>query len=91
MMNVLESMWRGDIALPDSACRQNNETKELGRLIDRHYQDLCNTLTDKQKETLEKYIGCVTELNAEENKNIFVYAFSLGVKLTAECFEVAGQ
>ena len=33
MMNVLESMWRGDIALPDSACRQNNETKELGRLI----------------------------------------------------------
>lgn len=91
MMNVLESMWRGDIVLPDSAFRQNNETKELGRLIDRHYQDLCNTLTDKQKETLEKYICCVTELNAEENKNIFVYAFSLGVKLTAECFEVAGQ
>ena len=84
-MKILEAMWYGDTELTPKAYSTTDKATNLAKLIQRNRQELCDTLTDKQKETFEKYIDCVTELTSEENKNIFIYAFKLGAQLTAEC------
>jgi len=44
-----------------------------------------STLTEQQKKTFEKYIECQDELSMASERDIFVYAFRLGVRITAAC------
>ena len=41
-------------------------------------------LTDKQKETLEKFDDCYAELTEINEREIFVYAFRLGMQIAIE-------
>ena len=56
----------------------------------KHYDMLRKGLTDQQKEVLEKYVECDTELTSMREREIFRYAFRLGAKITFEVmrFEV---
>jgi hypothetical protein len=44
-----------------------------------HHEALSGTLTDKQKELLEKFDDCYGELTDISEREVFVYAFRLGV------------
>jgi len=56
----------------------------------KHYDMLREGLTDQQKEVLEKFVECDTELTSMREREIFRYAFRLGAKITFEVmrFEV---
>ena len=43
-------------------------------------------LTEKQKETLEKFEDCRNEMHSVTERDAFAYGFRLGVRLMAESF-----
>jgi hypothetical protein len=47
---------------------------------------LDGTLTEKQKETLEKFEDCMNEMHSITERDAFSYGFRLGVQLIAESF-----
>jgi len=49
-----------------------------------HHDNLQATLTEEQKETLEKFDDSYAELTDINEREIFVYAFRLGVRIMLE-------
>ena len=62
------------------------EVKVLMGYIADHHDALLGMLTDKQKETLEKFDDCYAELTDINEREIFVYAFRLGMRIAIEVF-----
>ena len=86
MRSILEELWYGNIC-PNGGCREGTkEVKELMGYIADHHDALLGMLTDKQKETLEKFDDCYAELTEINEREIFVYAFRLGMRITMEVF-----
>ena len=55
MRSILEELWYGNVC-PNTRCREaTKEAKELMGYIADHHDNLQATLTDKQKEILEKF------------------------------------
>ncbi len=57
----------------------NGQGVQRGRYI-----QLDDTLTDKQKETLEKFEECMNEMHSITERDAFSYGFRLGVQLMTE-------
>ena len=84
MRSILEELWYGNVCL-SSGCRGGTkEVKELMGYIADHHDALLEKLTDKQKETLEKFDDCYAELTEINEREIFVYAFRLGMRIAIE-------
>ena len=84
MRSILEEFWYGNVC-PSGACRQaTKETKELMEYIADCHDNLYATLTEKQKETLEKFDDCYAELTDINERDLFVYAFRLGARMMLE-------
>ena len=84
MKSVLEELFYGNVC-PNTDCRsQSKETKELMGYIADHHSDLSATLNDKQKEIFEKFTDCYDELTNINEREIFVYAFRLGMRIAIE-------
>ena len=84
MKSVLEELFYGNMC-PNTDCRSTDkETKELMGYIADHHDSLQATLTDKQKEQLEKFADCYSELTDINEREIFVYAFRLGARIAIE-------
>ena len=60
--------------------------KELLKLVARNREELDGSLTEKQKETLEKFEDCMNEMHSITERDAFSYGFRLGVQLMAESF-----
>ncbi|MEE0946567.1 MAG: hypothetical protein U0M42_07070 [Acutalibacteraceae bacterium] len=58
--------------------------RNLERLSSRNEEELESTLTDKQKETFEKYKDCNRELLGVTEVNAFVEGFTLAMKIMVE-------
>ncbi len=62
MKSIIEELWYGNVD-PNIKCREaTQEAKELMNRIADGYDQLQAMLTDKQKEILEKFHDCYTEL-----------------------------
>ena len=86
MRSIIEELFYGNIC-PNTDCRsKNKETKELMGYIADHHSALNETLTDKQKELFEKFNDCYDELTDINEREIFVYAFRLGMRIAIESF-----
>ena len=84
MNSILEELWYGNIC-PNTGCRETTkEAKKLMGYISDHYDSLQSTLTSEQKEMLEKFTDCHAELTDINEREIFVYAFKLGARITIE-------
>jgi hypothetical protein len=84
MKSILEELFYGNVC-PNTDCRRTDkETKELMGYIADHHDSLQATLTDKQKEQLEKFVDCYSELTDINEREIFVYAFKLGARIAIE-------
>lgn len=84
MNNILEELWYGNIAPLEQSVRENEQMKELIGYIAIHRQKLEPTLSEDQKEILEKYSDCVLELDDIREREIFSYAFRLGARMAIE-------
>ena len=82
--SILEELFYGNVC-PNTDCRsKDKETKELMGYVADHHDTLLKELTDKQKETLEKFDDCYNELTDINEREIFVYAFRLGARIAIE-------
>ena len=84
MKSILEELWYGNICPETIFRRTNKATKELAGYIATHHDNLSATLTDKQKEMLEKFDDCYAELTDIYEREIFVSAFRLGARVAIE-------
>ena len=81
MKSILEELFYGNIC-PNTDCRSHDkETKQLMGYIADHHDNLLSTLNDQQKEILEKFDDCYSELTDINEREIFTYAFKLGARL----------
>jgi len=84
MRSVLEELFYGNIC-PNTDCRSHDkETKQLMGYIADHHDNLLSTLNDQQKEILEKFDDCYNELTDINEREIFSYAFKLGMRIAIE-------
>ena len=84
MKSILEELWYGNICPITQCSEATDESKQLIEYIARHHNDLSSTLTEQQKETLEKFDDCSCELMDINEKEIFLYAFKLGMRIAIE-------
>ncbi len=83
MKSIIEEMWYGNVS-PNDCRGLTKEEKKLMGYVAEHHDRLEATLTDKQKEFFEKYDDCFSRLMAENEREIFKYAFCLGARITIE-------
>ena len=80
-MNILEDFWYGNINPQEESKEHNREIRDLLTLMGRNRDTLSSTLSDEQREMLEKYDDCVNEMYSLIEVAIFSYAFRLGGRL----------
>jgi hypothetical protein len=84
MRSILEELFYGNIC-PNTDCRcSDKEPKQLMGYIADHHDNLLSTLNDQQKEILEKFDDCYNELTDISEREIFTYAFKLGMMIAIE-------
>ena len=84
MKSILEELFYGNIC-PNTDCRsKDKDTRELMGYIADHHDNLNKTLSDKQKEQLEKFDDCYNELTDINERELCIYAFRLGARITLE-------
>ena len=80
-MNILDELWYGNINPQEQSKENNRASNELLNLMGRNRDRLHDSLTEEQRETLEKYDDCVNEMYGLIESEIFSYAFRLGGRL----------
>ena len=71
--------------MSQTQCRsKEKEVKELIGYVSDHPDSLMAELNDKQRGTFEKFDDCWDELADINEREIFVYAFKLGMRIAIE-------
>ena len=84
MQFILEELFYGNIC-PNTDCwNQSKEAKELMGYIADHNDTLAKSLNEEQKEVLEKFDDCYSELTDINEREIFIYAFRLGMRIAID-------
>ena len=78
MRNILEEFWYGNIDPMEQSTGKSQAVKELLKLMGRNRDQLHESMTAEQRETLEKYDDCINEMHSIMELEIFSYAFRLG-------------
>ena len=85
-MKILDELWYGNIAPFEQCSRGDKRFTELLKLMNQNRDELVKSLTDKQKEMLEKYEETTNEMYSVSERDAFSYGFRLGVRLMVESF-----
>ena len=83
-MNTLEDLFYGNLFPLEKSAKLDDEVKELLKLLNRNEEKLTATLTESQKETLEKYKDCNREISEICERYDFISGFQLGAKIIIE-------
>ncbi len=83
-MTLLEDLWYGNLNPHEAILTENRQYKHLLSLMARNRDELSETLTDKQLETLEKYDEAMNEMHSLAEVEAFSYGFRIGVQLMIE-------
>ena len=85
-MQTTSEFWYGNIHPFEQCTCGDKRVKELMKLVARNHEELEKSLTEKQKEILEKLEECLNEMHDYAEQDAFSYGFRLGVRLMAEAF-----
>ena len=84
MRSILEELFYGNVC-PNTDCRsKDGQVKELMGYVSDHHDTLFRELTNKQKEVLAKCDDCCSELTDINERELFIYAFKLGMRIAIE-------
>ena len=85
MTSILEELFYGNVCPGTDFRSKETKTRKLMAHLADHHETLSGTLTDKQKELLEKFDDCYgEELTDINEREIFIYAFRLGARVAIE-------
>ena len=87
-MTILEDLWYGNINPHETFLSQNRQFKHLLSLMGKNRDKLSVTLTEQQKEILEKYHEMINEMHSFTEQAAFQYGFSLCVRLMMESVSI---
>ena len=85
-MDIIKELWYGNVAPFEQCTRGDKQMKELLSLTARNRDELGEGLTEKQKETLEKFEEALNEMHSIAERDAFSYGLRLGIRLMAEAF-----
>ena len=85
-MKTIDELWYGNISPFEQSASGNKRFAELLKLLNQNREELSEALTDKQKETLEKYEEIMKEMYNVTERDAFSYGFRLVTRLMAEAF-----
>ena len=78
---IIEDLYYGRISPYEMNISATPEYQKLKALADRKEDSLRESLSDKQKEMLEKLIESVTDISSISERDMFIAGFRLGVKM----------
>ena len=80
-MSTIQDLYYGRISPYEMSISTTPEYQKLKALADRNENLLRDTLSDEQKELLEKLTECITDISSISERDMFIAGFRLGVKL----------
>ena len=80
-MKIIEDLYYGRISPYEMNISATPEYQKLKALADRNEDLLRESLSDEQKELLDKLIESVTDISSISERDMFINGFRLGVKL----------
>jgi hypothetical protein len=86
LSQLINELWYENVPPFEQCTRGDKRLKELLKLVARNREELDGSLTEKQKETLEKFEDCMNEMHSITERDAFSYGFRLGVQFMAEAF-----
>ena len=81
---ILEEFWYGNVLPQEQYAIHHPEIDELQLLTNKNLTKLSETLTDAQRELLQKYDDCINEMESINERELFIYAFRLGGRFMVE-------
>ena len=83
-MSTIQDLYYGRISPYEMSISATPEYQKLKTLADKNEDLLKETLSDEQKELLEKLIECITDISSISERDMFINGFRLGMKLMIE-------
>ena len=80
-MKIIEDLYYGHISPYEMSISAAPEYQKLKALADRNEDLLRESLSEKQKELLDKLIESVTDISSISERDMFINGFRLGMKL----------
>ena len=86
-MKIIEDLYYGHISPYEMSISAAPEYQKLKALADRNEDLLRQTLSDEQKELLEKLIESMTDISSISERDMFINGFRLGIKLMIDVMQ----
>ena len=86
-MTTLEDLYYGNISPHERYIKRGSRVDHLVKLICKNEEELNSTLTEKQKETFEKFKDCTSELSSITEREAFCSGFILATRIMAEVMQ----
>ena len=83
-MDIINELWYGNVSPFEQCTRGDKRLKELLKLVARNREELDGTLTEKQKESFDKFKDCQSEITDFLETEAFTSGFTIAVKLMVE-------
>ena len=86
-MTTLEDLYYGNISPHERYIKQGTRVDKLVKLICKNEEELNSGLTEKQKETFEKFKDCQSEICDLTARRAFADGFILATRIMVEVME----
>ncbi len=86
-MTTLEDLYYGNISPHERYIKRGTRVDKLVKLICKNEEELNSGLTEKQKETFEKFKDCTSELSCITEREAFSAGFILATRIMAEVMQ----
>ena len=86
-VNILEDLYYGNVSPCDRDVKRGSKIDKLQTLVCQYEVELNETLTEKQKETLEKFKDAYSELYCCFERDMFAQGFIIAAKIMIEVFK----
>ena len=90
-MTILEDLYYGNISPCDRDVKRGSKVDKLQTLVCQYEVELNETLTQKQKETLEKFKDAYSELYCCFERDMFAQGFIIATKIMLEVQNHRGE
>ena len=89
MRTTLEDLYYGNISPHERYIKRGTRVDKLVKLICKNEEELNAGLTDKQKESFEKFKDCTNQLSCITEGEAFSAGFILATRLMAEVMQAS--
>ena len=87
VMNILEDLYYGNVSPCERDVKRGSKVDKLQILVCQYEVELNSTLTEKQKETLEKFKEAYSELYCCFERDMFAQGFIIAAKIMIKVFK----